>query len=99
MKKEYDFSKARRNPYAKRLKRQLTIRLDFDQRRPERSLGRTELHRDRDTASETKVPGGAANKRIPRVETREVRELFPDLLRCRGDIECKRETPHPAGTG
>ena len=28
MKKEYDFSKARRNPYAKRLKRQLTIRLD-----------------------------------------------------------------------
>ncbi len=28
MKKEYDFSKARRNPYAKRLKRQVTIRLD-----------------------------------------------------------------------
>ena len=28
MKKEYDFSKARRNPYASRLKRQVTIRLD-----------------------------------------------------------------------
>lgn len=28
MKKEYDFSKARRNPYAKKLKRPVTIRLD-----------------------------------------------------------------------
>jgi predicted DNA binding CopG/RHH family protein len=28
MRKEYDFSKARRNPYAKRLKRSVTIRLD-----------------------------------------------------------------------
>jgi len=28
MKKNYDFSKAVRNPYAKRLKKQLTIRLD-----------------------------------------------------------------------
>ena len=28
MKKHYDISKARRNPYAKRLKRQVTIRLD-----------------------------------------------------------------------
>lgn len=28
MKKEYDFSKAKRNPYASRLKQQLTIRLD-----------------------------------------------------------------------
>ena len=28
MKKHYDFSKARRNPYARRLKRQVTIRLD-----------------------------------------------------------------------
>ena len=28
MRKEYDFSKARRNPYAKRLKRQVTSRLD-----------------------------------------------------------------------
>jgi predicted DNA binding CopG/RHH family protein len=28
MKKEYDFSKARKNPYARRLKRQITIRLD-----------------------------------------------------------------------
>lgn len=30
MKKIYDFSKASRNPYAKRLKRQITIRLDAD---------------------------------------------------------------------
>jgi uncharacterized protein (DUF4415 family) len=28
MKKEYDFSKATKNPYASRLKRQVTIRLD-----------------------------------------------------------------------
>ncbi len=28
MRKEYDFSKARKNPYAKRLKKQVTIRLD-----------------------------------------------------------------------
>lgn len=28
MKKHYDFSNAKPNPYAKRLKRQLTIRLD-----------------------------------------------------------------------
>ena len=28
MKKSYDFSKAKRNPYAKRLKKQITIRLD-----------------------------------------------------------------------
>jgi predicted DNA binding CopG/RHH family protein len=28
MRKKYDFSKAKRNPYAKRLKRQITIRLD-----------------------------------------------------------------------
>jgi uncharacterized protein (DUF4415 family) len=28
MKREYDFSKARRNPYSKRLKRQVTIRLE-----------------------------------------------------------------------
>jgi uncharacterized protein (DUF4415 family) len=28
MRKEYDFSKARRNPYAARLKRAVTIRLD-----------------------------------------------------------------------
>ena len=30
MKKTYDFTKATPNPYAKRLKRQLTIRLDTD---------------------------------------------------------------------
>ena len=28
MRKKYDFSKARRNPYAKRLKKPVTIRLD-----------------------------------------------------------------------
>ena len=28
MKKEYDFSKGKRNPYAKKLKRQVTIRID-----------------------------------------------------------------------
>ena len=28
MKKEYNFSKARKNPYARRLKKQITIRLD-----------------------------------------------------------------------
>jgi predicted DNA binding CopG/RHH family protein len=28
MKKEYDFSKARKNPYAAKLKRQVTIRMD-----------------------------------------------------------------------
>jgi predicted DNA binding CopG/RHH family protein len=28
MRKEYDFSKAKRNPYAKHLKRQVTMRLD-----------------------------------------------------------------------
>lgn len=28
MRKEYDFAKGRRNPYAARLKRQVTIRLD-----------------------------------------------------------------------
>jgi predicted DNA binding CopG/RHH family protein len=28
MRKQYDFSKARRNPYARRLKKQITIRLD-----------------------------------------------------------------------
>ena len=28
MRKSYDFSRAKRNPYAKRLKQQITIRLD-----------------------------------------------------------------------
>jgi predicted DNA binding CopG/RHH family protein len=28
MRREYDFSKARKNPYASQLKRQITIRLD-----------------------------------------------------------------------
>ena len=30
MRDEYDFSAAKRNPYAKRLKQQVTIRLDAD---------------------------------------------------------------------
>jgi uncharacterized protein (DUF4415 family) len=30
MRKNYDFSKAKRNPYARRLKKQVTIRLDLD---------------------------------------------------------------------
>lgn len=30
MKKEYDFSKSKKNPYAKKLKKQVTIRLDED---------------------------------------------------------------------
>ena len=30
MKKHYDFSKGKKNPYALRLKRQITIRLDED---------------------------------------------------------------------
>jgi uncharacterized protein (DUF4415 family) len=30
MREHYDFSKAKRNPYARRLKRQVTIRLDHD---------------------------------------------------------------------
>lgn len=30
MKKSYDFSKGKKNPYAKRLKRQITIRLDAE---------------------------------------------------------------------
>jgi uncharacterized protein (DUF4415 family) len=30
MRDHYDFSKARRNPYARRLKQQVTIRLDHD---------------------------------------------------------------------
>ena len=29
MKKEYDFSNAKKNPYASKLKRQITIRLDI----------------------------------------------------------------------
>lgn len=30
MREEYDFSKAKKNPYASRLKKQITIRLDED---------------------------------------------------------------------
>ena len=45
MKKHYDFSKAIRNPYAKRLKKQLTIRLDAET-----------LHYFQELASEMSVP-------------------------------------------
>jgi uncharacterized protein (DUF4415 family) len=30
MRKEYDFSKAKTNPYAKKLRRQISIRIDID---------------------------------------------------------------------
>ncbi len=30
MRSEYDFSKSRRNPYAKKVKKQITIRIDDD---------------------------------------------------------------------
>ena len=30
MREEYDFSQAKKNPYAKRLKKQITIKLDVD---------------------------------------------------------------------
>ena len=45
MRKEYDFSKARRNPYAKRLKKPITIRLD------EETIGYFKL-----LADETELP-------------------------------------------
>jgi uncharacterized protein (DUF4415 family) len=38
MRKQYDFSKAKRNPYARRLKQQVTIRLDQDTVKYFRSL-------------------------------------------------------------
>jgi len=45
MRKSYDFSKAKRNPYAKRLKRQITIRLDEDT-----------LQYFKDLSAETEIP-------------------------------------------
>ncbi len=30
MKKEYDFSKSKKNPYAKKLKKQITIRIEIE---------------------------------------------------------------------
>lgn len=30
MKEEYDFSNAKKNPYAKKLKKQITINIDYD---------------------------------------------------------------------
>jgi predicted DNA binding CopG/RHH family protein len=45
MRKHYDFSKAKRNPYAKKLKKQITIRLDTD------TLGYF-----KDLAAETGIP-------------------------------------------
>ena len=45
MKKEYDFSNARKNPYFSRLKKQVTIRLDQDT-----------IHYFKHMATETGVP-------------------------------------------
>jgi len=45
MKKSYDFSKAKRNPYARRLKKQITIRLDEDT-----------IHYFKSLAEETGIP-------------------------------------------
>lgn len=45
MRKEYDFSNARRNPYASRLKKQVTIRLD-----------ETTIDYFKDLAEETGIP-------------------------------------------
>ena len=45
MKKTYDFSKGKRNPYAKRLKTQVTIRLD-----------ESTLDYFKDLAEETSIP-------------------------------------------
>jgi predicted DNA binding CopG/RHH family protein len=45
MRKSYDFSKAKRNPYARRLKKQITIRLD-DQT----------LQYFKDLSAETEIP-------------------------------------------
>ena len=38
MRSNYDFSKARKNPYAKQLKKQITIRLDWETIRYFKSL-------------------------------------------------------------
>jgi hypothetical protein len=43
MRKEYDFSKARPNPYAKRLKRSTTV--DIDEAKLTRHSGRKRLRR------------------------------------------------------
>ena len=45
MRKKYDFSKGKRNPYAKRLKKQITIRLDEET-----------LAYFRDLSEETEIP-------------------------------------------
>lgn len=41
MKKEYDFSKAKKNPYVRDLKKQVTIRLDADTIEYFKSLSQT----------------------------------------------------------
>jgi uncharacterized protein (DUF4415 family) len=41
MRKEYDFSKARKNPYARRLKKQITLRIDHPTIEYFRSLSET----------------------------------------------------------
>jgi predicted DNA binding CopG/RHH family protein len=45
MRKKYDFSRAKRNPYAKKLKKQITIRLDEET-----------LAYFRDLSTETEIP-------------------------------------------
>ena len=54
MRKRYDFSKAKRNPYAKKLKKQITIRLDTDT-----------LDYFKDLAAETGIPWTAGQEHGP----------------------------------
>jgi len=76
MKKNYDFSSAVRNPYAKRLKRQLTIRLDeetisyFQDLSQEMSLPYQTLMNMylRDCAETRKRPHWATSSRLGRAK-------------------------------
>ena len=64
MKKEYDFSKARRNPYAARLKRPVTIRLDTLMKNLADACVRGEGYRDiRRLASSASTFDGSPNPR------------------------------------
>jgi uncharacterized protein (DUF4415 family) len=65
MKKSYDFSKAVRNPYAKRLKKQLTIRLDTDTLEYFQGLSR-ELSLPYQTLMNMYLRDCAATRRRPR---------------------------------
>lgn len=68
MRKSYDFSKAKRNPYAKRLKRQLTIRLDAETIEYFQSLSR-EFGAPYQTLMNMYLRECAASKRRPQWET------------------------------